>query len=196
MHRSRQDVVQTLDLEVLSYHQIMTDKAAYFVFWNVNQWCIRNATDSSNKIWGKSEFSTLGATCPSQHTTVHMAEKSTVYCISDSPYHVHPVTTCSVILTHCFAPDPTDLFWGENSTAITIADVDINTHRPTSCQETLKTSKIAHKHKGETLETIQKENNCVSLACSTLTISSQLLKVIQTLKPLFKKKKEKKLNLW
>lgn len=81
---------------------------------------------------------------------------------SDSPSHGHPVTLSSVISTHCFVPVPTDLFWGENSTAITIAHVDINTHRTTSCQETLKTSKIAHKHKGETQETIQKESNCVS----------------------------------
>ncbi len=107
-------------------------------------------------------FSTLGATCLSQRTSVRLTEKSTVYRFSDSPSHGHPVTLCSVISTHCFVPVPTDLFWGENSTAITIAHVDINTHRTTSCQETLKTSKIAHKHKGETLETIQKESNCVS----------------------------------
>lgn len=60
-----------------------------------------------------------------------------------------------------------------------------HTHRTTSCQETLTTSKIAHKHKGETLEIIQKER--VSLACSTLAISSQLLKVIYTLTHFFQK---------
>lgn len=47
-----------------------------------------------------------------------------------------------------------------------------HTHRTTSCQETLKTSKIAHKHKGETLETIQKENTCVSCMLNLFNLIS------------------------
>lgn len=92
--------------------------------------------------------------------------------IFDSPSHVHPVTLCSVILTDRSVPVPTDLFWGESSTAKTIAHLDINTHRTTSCQETLKTSKIAHKYKGETLETMQRESNHVSCVLNTHNLIS------------------------
>lgn len=82
------------------------------------------------------------------------------------------VTLYSVILIDRSVPVPTDLFWGESSRAKTIAHVDINTHRTTSCQETVKTSKIPHKHKGVTLENMQKESNCGSCVLNTHSLIS------------------------